>query len=301
MCNILITGAGGFIGRALVRELVKTDAHVYALDIKPLDGSITQNVKGFFCQDLGVPFLLDVEFDYVFHLGAYNFTHAGSPQADQYQRVNVLGTENLINSSRIKNFIFLSTSKVYKTTGMPIDEEAVLDPSDEYAKSKLEAEKICRTQFRGKNLCIFRSVNISGPGQAEKAVIPVLFKQAMSGEALDIFAPKKLMLQFVCVNDIIQLFKRCIELGGVDGVFNVCSTNTIRLDELAKKIIQITQSNATIHFSNHTPVIFSEVVSQRLKKFFIWESKTKVENILKEYHHWLLGINKKGETPVGYG
>jgi len=282
-CNILITGAGGFVGQALVKQLINSGHHIYALDINPLDSCTGDKIKKFYRQDLSQPFTLEETFDFVFHLGAYNFTHAGSPQKEAYHRINVLGTENLLNSSNIKNFIFLSTAKVYKLEGKFIDEDSSLGPVQDYEKSKLEAEDLCRKQFQGKNLCVFRSVNIAGPNQAEKAVLPVLFRNAEKGNPLDIFAPKESILQFIYVKDIIQLFLKFIEQGGLSGTFNVYSTNTIRLDQLAYRIVKLMQSDSPVNFSNHSRVIFSEVISKRLMRTFGWQPQTKIEEILQLY------------------
>ena len=89
---------------------------------------------------------------------------------------------------------------------------------------------------------MFRSVNIVGSGQPEKAVIPVLFKKAMSGEPLEIFGARESFLQFVFVEDAVEAFLKVCERDGVCGVFNLASRDNIP-DELARDIKRLCRSH----------------------------------------------------------
>jgi dTDP-glucose 4,6-dehydratase len=282
--NILVTGVNGFVGKALIQKLSNDEYNIYALDIMPPDSFADSKIKRFYQQDLTKPFKLDEAFDFVFHLAAYNVTHVGSANPEEYRKVNVLGTENLLRSANISNLVFLSTAKVYKTEGNLIDEDSALKPMHDYEKSKLESENICRKQFKGENLCIFRSINIVGPGQSRKAIIPVLFNNAILGKPLDIFAPKEFFLQFLYIDDITRLFEIVMAQGGVSGIFNLFSKDKIRIDKLAFEIIQLCQSSSTISFFNQTRAIFSEVISKKLKKTFGWEAQIEIKEILQKYH-----------------
>ena len=145
--KILITGANGFVGKTLAKRLITSDHEIYVLDID-LDGfEYMDKVKGCFQQDISEAFKLEEDFDFVFHLGAYNITHVGDSNAEKYKRVNIEGTANLLGSANIKNFVFLSTIKVYDHTCARIDENAPIAPVNPYEKSKLESEKICRERY----------------------------------------------------------------------------------------------------------------------------------------------------------
>jgi len=282
--KILVTGANGFIGKAFLKALQKREDDIYALDVQSNnlpEGFASQN---YYQQDISQQFTLDQDFDFVFHLAAYNITHVGAQDEDLYQRINVQGTKHLIESTKIRNLIFLSTVKVYEPEGKPMVEDSPLGPPNLYGRSKLEAEKICREHFKGEQLCIFRPANIVGPGQDEKAVIPVLFKKAMAGEPLEIFAPKETYLQLLYVDDVIQLFIRIVEMGGTDGVFNLYSSDKISLGDLAHEIVKICDSNSSIDFTSTDDALFSEMTSKKLKDTFDWSAQTNIIDILKNYH-----------------
>ena len=282
--KILITGANGFVGKTLAKRLITSDHEIYVLDID-LDGfEYMDKVKGCFQQDISEAFKLEEDFDFVFHLGAYNITHVGDSNAEKYKRVNIEGTANLLGSANIKNFVFLSTIKVYDHTCARIDENAPIAPVNPYEKSKLESEKICRERFEVKNLYIFRSVNIAGPGQFEKALIPVLFKNAIAGKSLDIFAPRKSIIHLLYVEDVVDLFEGLLNKSVKGATYNLSSKEDICLDALAEMIVELTDSRSEILLKNDAPVIGSRIIFDKVYKELGWKPKTGVKTILKLYY-----------------
>jgi len=277
--RILVTGANGFIGRPLIKRLVAQQYDVYALDaeeqIEPLHG-----LKQYYRQDITKRLAINQSFDFIFHLAALNITHIGKADYDAYYKVNVLGTRNLIQSVQTRNFIFMSTAKVYRHEGKPIIEASPVNPLRNYEKSKLAAEEICRKYFHGENFAILRAVNIVGPGQADKALIPVLFRNAFYGKPINIFVPKKTILQLLYVDDVVRAFEMLIENEGAAGIFNLSATDTIRLDLLARKIARMCNSSSEIVFSNTEDAVFSEVISNHAKEVFGWSPAVSVQNIL---------------------
>lgn len=280
LAKILVTGANGFVGRALCRRLINLGYLVYGLDRKsPLAGGFAS----FYQQDITQPFVLDESFDFVFHLAAYNVTHVGHQSAQQYQMVNVLGTQNVVAAVQTKHFVLLSTSKVYLAQGKAIDEDAPVLPLQDYEKSKLAAEEVCRKELNSRNLVIFRSVNIVGAGQPEKAVIPVLIKKAKAGELLEIFGPRSAVLQFLFVEDAVDAFVHLIENNGVSGVYNLAGPHHIRLDELAQHIKETCCSQSQIHYNNEDLIEFSQVSSAKAEKSLNWQAKTTIHEVLASY------------------
>jgi len=293
--KILVTGANGFVGRVLVRELASADVELFALDIagEPLAG-----VKKFYRQDLARPFKLDEDFDFVFHLGAYNVTHVGARDAQKYQETNVQGTSNLLSACRARNFVFLSTAKVYAQTGQCLTEESPLSPAAEYERSKLAAEEVCRREFKGEKLCVFRAVNIAGPGQSPKAIIPVFFERAAAGKPIDVFAPRDTALQFIDVDDVVALFKLVIARNGVSGVFNIAGPDQIRIDELAQKVIGLCRSRSAVNYANSGSAVLSRVSADKIRKVLGWQASNRMADILRKYFAALTKPEKNKKTRV---
>ena len=174
--KILVTGAGGFIGRAFIESLSRDRFDIFALDIKK-SRYADPRVKKFYRQDITKPFRLEGSFDFVFHLAAYNVTHVGKKDPVSYGRVNVKGTRHIIESAPAKNFILMSTAKVYRCEGKPIHEMSPLGPENDYEKSKLEAEMVCRKYIPRDQLTIFRPVNIVARARQIKPFFPYCFEK----------------------------------------------------------------------------------------------------------------------------
>ena len=283
--KILVTGANGFVGKTFIKNIDKDFYNIFALSRKRPVG-LDKGIE-FYEQDITQPFKLTQSFDFVFHFAAYNITHVGETDYKIYQKVNVEGTRNLLNAIKVKNFIFMSTAKVYKCAGGPLDENSPLEPKNDYEKSKLEAEKICQNSFKSGRLTIFRSVNIIGPGQAEKALLPILFRKALGQESLEIFAPRESFFQFLYVDDLIRAFELLIQGGGRDGIFNLSSKEKIQFDELSQKIVNLCRSPSKIHFTNAQARSFCEVRSDKIQKTLGWTAETPMEQILKIYYRSL--------------
>lgn len=186
----LVTGGTGFIGGHLVETLVDTGRKVRCL--------IRKNSDIAFLEKLGVELicgdLLDKEslkravrdVDTIYHLAA----QARFPKviskfgelSDSYQRVNVLGTKNLVEASlaqKISRFIYFSSISAVGA-GLNLTEDSPCHPNTDYGKSKLEAEKYLLTLYRKNNFpaVIIRPGLIYGP---RSLAMPLFFNLIKHG------------------------------------------------------------------------------------------------------------------------
>lgn len=291
--NILVTGATGFIGKALIQELARSSHNVFGLD-NQVNGQDLKNlpVKYFFNQDLTQSFHLEESFDYVFHLGALNVTHVGVQDYTAYHQVNVLGTENCIKAVKTRHFVFMSTTKVYREQEGLINEESPVEPKSGYAQSKLEAEKLCRRYFDEKDLTIFRAVNIAGPGQAEKAVIPVFFQKALNDEPLELIYPINTPLQILHIRDLLKAFDLLLKSDQGLGILNLCPEETITLGELAGEVIEICQSTSKVQCNADNEVVSMKILAEKAFSMLEWKSGMSVKDTLREYYQYISQVKK---------
>lgn len=154
---VLVTGASGFIGRAVVALLAKSWT-VVALDRPdppdPPAGVETIDVD--LTSDASVQAALDrvraghgQRIASVIHLAAY-FDLEGTPHPD-YDRVTVGGTQRLLRHLQgfeVEQFVFVSTLLVHAPgrPGRPIDEGWPVDPKLPYRESKIKTEKLIREE-----------------------------------------------------------------------------------------------------------------------------------------------------------
>ena len=168
MTRILVTGASGFVGRALVTELANVGHSVRAAMRQPAD-VFPRSVEVIAVSDLTRPvewraLLRDVET--VVHLAG--IAHAGPDIAEQaYDRVNRLATAELANAAKasgIGHLVFMSSIRAQSgpASASVLRETDLPHPIDAYGRSKLAAEEAVRAA--GVPFTILRPVLIYGEG-----------------------------------------------------------------------------------------------------------------------------------------
>ena len=176
--RILITGATGFAGKWLARELAQTlpDALLFGSSHHSTDA--TELPFGFvlLTGDLAnadelAEVIGEAKPDAVFHLAGLASSY-GSDRENIF-RANVEGTETLLRllsgSNHLCRVLLASTGYVYGPTqeDSPARESDVLHPLGDYAESKVEMERIARpfADIGNLSLTIVRAFNHTGPGQ----------------------------------------------------------------------------------------------------------------------------------------
>lgn len=189
---VLVTGATGFTGKHLIKELCQTGATVRAIVRK------TSNLDGI--KDLPVEFFTGDVYDeeiarqaadgvnYIFHVAAAY--REAKISDDIYRKVHVESTQHLaravVNKPGFKRFVHVSTIGVHgHIEEPPANEEYRFAPGDQYQDTKVEAELWIRdfAKTEGLPLTVVRPAAIYGPGDrrllklfkmAKKPVVPVL-------------------------------------------------------------------------------------------------------------------------------
>jgi nucleoside-diphosphate-sugar epimerase/uncharacterized membrane protein len=167
---VLVSGASGFIGAALVRTLAR-HYRVVGLDVKaPVETGFGEFVEIDLTWDQSVQSaLLCVHAKYgsriasVVHLAAY-FDLSGKPNP-KYEQVTVRGTERLISALKrfdVEQFVFMSTMLVHSPAprGTLINEDSPLQARFPYQTSKLETERLVRADHGDVPLVIVRPAGV---------------------------------------------------------------------------------------------------------------------------------------------
>jgi len=248
--NVLITGANGFIGRALCRRLA-SDNKVVGVDITgPPDGAlnITWERADLTDWDSVAAICEKHSPDVVIHCAGIAHQKIGTVDSATYMRVNSKSTETLAKAAGKYNpdvqFIFLSSVSVYgeEHLSMSVSEESECHPSSDYAMSKLDAER--------------RLINLYDEGVIHNLIIlrlaPVYDREWSLNLDRRVFAPKKLAyLRFGSgtqkmsalarpnLVDLIEfLLKRSPKNSGVN-ILNVCDAEAYEFN----KIIRVFQKS----------------------------------------------------------
>jgi len=253
--TVVVTGAGGFIGSALVEALVKEGAHVRAmlrytsrgqrgcLDHLSDDVLHAMEVTAGDVRDPdGVRSVLQ-GVDAVFHLAAlvgipYSYEH---PQ--EVIDTNVMGTANVLLAARelgtLEAVVLTSTSEVYGSAlRVPMDEQHPLQAQSPYSASKIAADALGISFHRsfGLPIRVVRPFNAYGPRQSARAVIPTIISQALVGEQVRL-GTLETRRDFTFVEDTARGF---LAIGSseatVGEVVNVGTGADVSIGEIVEKV-----------------------------------------------------------------
>jgi nucleoside-diphosphate-sugar epimerase len=250
--RVLVTGASGFIGSHLTRELVAQGAGVHALTsavssvyparLLELREQVTLHEASL--TDRGALQLVAAEArpDVVFHLGAY--THVGKSwqRVDECIQVNVQGTVNLLMALEplgFARFVNVGTSEIYGDVEVPFREAGPVHPISPYSVSKHAAEEYCRlfAEARDWPVVRVRPFNAYGPMQSPDRVVPEIITRALQGQPLPMTQGRQTR-ELNYVGDLVTGLIRAAVAPDVEGeLFNLGCGRETSMRELATMIL----------------------------------------------------------------
>lgn len=236
MMKILVTGASGFVGRYLVNDLSKTDEVIACVREKSslLPSSVQQIVDNNFF-DIAIPKDTDV----IVHLAG--IAHNKNNSVDEFKKINVDGTLELARKAlqtNVKQFIFISSIGVNgnSTYGKAFTEQDIPNPTNDYTKSKYEAEKALAKLFENTHidLVIIRPPLIyahDAPGNFAS-----LLKLIYMGLPLP-FGCTNNKRSFISIHNLVDFIHHCINYpSSINETFVIADNEKISTKQLVASI-----------------------------------------------------------------
>jgi len=327
--NWLITGGCGFIGTALVKDLVAEGGHfIRIIDnlsvgtrenlarvsnfVEKDPSSFAPHISKSLSVELIVGDILDEGLalkacngiDIIVHLAASTGVaeSVAEPRSDLV--TNVIGTINYLEAARhsqIKRFIFASSGAPIGEREPPIHEELAARPVSPYGASKLAGEGYCSAYYRtyGLETVALRFGNVYGPGSDQKnSVIAKFIKQAMGGETLQIYGDGKQTRDFIFIDDLIDAIRLAVNVDSVGGEIFQIGTNTEQtVTEVVEKLLPIFAQAGIIdvrvrYVSPRKGDVrrnFSD--TSKASKLLGWQAQMKLETGLKRTWEWFSRLN----------
>lgn len=213
--------------------------------------------------------------------------------------VNIKGTLNVLEACRKhdKPLIYPSSCEIYGDSLTPIDEDFPFKPTNPYSASKVAGDRFCYTYYKAYKLDVkmIRFFNPYGPHQQLNKIIPTFYRQAIKGDPITVFNDGSDIRDYVFVDDIVNGMWMARDLSPGEAVNLATGVATTNL-EVAKKVIQMTDSSSDINFVEY-PREFGGIANQvgsnqKAEKLMGWRPKFDFDMGLSHTLTWLEGVYK---------
>lgn len=211
--TVLVTGAGGFIGSAVVEALVTRGARVRALAAAP--GQTIWELP----PDVS-PVFADIEdgetlagmaagADVAIHLAGPPSVHASFQSPLEYGRVHASGTLAILDACRaagVPRFVYVSSAEVYGRPEVnPVPEGHPLDPRSPYAAGKAAAEHFVRAYAYsfGMQAVVLRPFSVYGPRLRRQSVMATILWQALEDDEV-VLADLAPVRDYCFLDDVVE-------------------------------------------------------------------------------------------------
>ena len=313
MSRYLVTGAAGFIARAVIQRLSAAGHTVVGVD--NLNDSYDPRLKEWRLQQLsglpGFTFIKDdicrseffqeltenqPAFDAVIHLAA----RAGVRQAveipEVYLQTNAAGTLNLLEwcrKSGTGKIVLASTSSIYGANPpLPTTEEAdSCHPLQIYAASKKAAEVMAYTYHHlyGLDATIVRFFTVYGPAGRPDMVMFRFTRWIAEGDTVSITGDGSQMRGFTYVDDIADGVIKALKPVGYE-IINLGGHETITINELLQRIETLVGKKANIQYIARHPADvdanWADVTKAR--RLLGWEPVVSLDAGVSQMVNWYL-------------
>ncbi|HHP7239514.1 dTDP-glucose 4,6-dehydratase [Longibacter sp.] len=248
--TILVTGGAGFIGSAVVRQLIReTDAEVVTVDRLTYAGhranlaSVLNNPRHHLVvEDIADSAAMNDVFEQfepraVMHLAAESHVDRSIDGPAAFIETNILGTYTLLEVARHHwrardaedsdsfRFLHVSTDEVYGELGDEgaFHETTPYDPSSPYSASKASADHLARAWHRtyGLPVLVTNCSNNYGPYQYPEKLIPVIILKALAGDPIPVYGTGENVRDWLYVDDHATALRTVLEEGETGETYNV--------------------------------------------------------------------------------
>lgn len=192
MRKAIVTGATGFIGRHLIKELLNNDTKVFAVDRAESNTDllpVSENVAFIECELSEIMrlscLITEKDIDIIYHL-AWEGVQPDSRDAFSKQTANIEYSLNCIRSAKeigVKRIVLLGSTMEYLYNSKPIDESAIPTPQNAYGSAKLATRYLCAQLAKDLNLDLIycAATSVYGVGREDNNVIYYTIKKLLSG------------------------------------------------------------------------------------------------------------------------
>ena len=304
--RVLITGAGGFVGRHLSAHLgrVQAKARLIGTTFFPSE-TVHQAVNEHRRIDLKGyeqvhDLLRDCRPDAIFHLAAQAFVPRSFEDPWETLENNIRAQLNIIRASLELDIqpriLIVSSAEIYGAVApdqLPLDEDAAIRPTNPYSVSKVAQDMLALQYYLSHDLPIMRArpFNHIGPGQNERFVAPAFAKQIAAieedaGDAVIYVGNLEAKRDFTDVRDIVRAYHMIVEKGKPGEAYNIASGLAHSIRHLLDTLLQLSDIEIEVRVDPERlrPVDVPEIRgdSRKLRRDTGWQPKLSFEDTLRD-------------------
>ena len=264
----LVTGAAGFIGSSIAKNLVSNNCEVWTID--NLSTGFIENIpdgvefiKGNCQNESSINALKKTQFDAILHFAGQSSGEISFDDPIYDLRTNTESTLNLINyalDNGCQRFIYASSMSVYgKVPDKPIPESFLCNPLSFYGVGKLASEHYLRIyQTKGLHPTILRIFNVYGPGQnlsnLRQGMVSIYLAQILKDEKIIVKGSPDRFRDFIYIDDVVRLTIMILNSKvGIGMNYNIGTGTKTTVREVLDKLIKQHGKEIKVKFIDPTP------------------------------------------------
>lgn len=264
--QVLITGAGGFVGGHLASYIQATnpDVNIYGTILYETEKPSEHITKSYQVDlkhyDLVRDMLADCQPDRIYHLAAQAFVPRSFQDPWETLENNIRGQLNIIQACLELDIrprlLIISSAEIYgavTTEQMPMDESTPIRPTNPYSVSKVTQDMLGLQFFLSHNMPIMRAraFNHIGPGQNSRFVAPAFATQiakieANQQEPFIYVGNLEAQRDFTDVRDIVRAYHLIVENGIPGQAYNVASGKAYSIQYLLDTLLGYSDINIDV-------------------------------------------------------
>ena len=294
--KFVVTGGAGFVGSNIVKQLFDQNHTPVVID----------NMHRGKMERISSP---DIEFhkidirdfeqvkkaikdsDGIFHQAALTDVQESFTKQQEYQDVNVRGTENVFKIAKEFDLkvIYASSSSIYgNPKKIPIKENSKYNPINPYGKTKLDDELLAEKYSKdGVSIIGLRYFNIYGEGQTGSyaGVITKFINCLNNKKSPLIFGSGTQLRDFVAVEDVAQANIAAMQTNLKEGSFNIGTGITTSIQQLAEIMIEISELELEPQYEKalEGDVEFSQADTTLSESILKWKYSMKLKKGLSRF------------------